>query len=58
MQSSVSDSRKVCEFPVGLRNRVTVSVEDYKTLKGENHSLPRSAQAPAKTELSKLIYFL
>ena len=33
--SSVSMSSTVCEFPVGIINRVTVSIEDYKTLKGK-----------------------
>ena len=29
------DSAKVCEFPVGIKNKITVTVEDYKTLQGE-----------------------
>ena len=31
--SSVNMRSTVCEFPVGIRNRVTVSIVDYKTLK-------------------------
>ena len=29
------DLVKVCEYPAGEKNRVTVTISDYKTLEGE-----------------------